>query len=665
MGSKSVNELVHETSPFLLEHANDPVEWYAWGEKPFLKAKELDKPVFLSIGYKSCHWCRVMHDESFLNPDIAAMMNHTFINIKVDREELPHIDKVYMDFSQLLTQQGGGWPLNLILTPNKIPFYAFFYLPAETSKGLIGFSEILEELERLWNGADRDLLLEQADQLLKIFSEASKEKSGEILSCEALGNILPKLYEVFDPIFGGWKGEPKFPLTYQILFLLDLAEAFEDQRPLFFAELTLEKMMYGGIFDPILGGFRRYSVDQEWRLPHFEKMLYDNALLLEAYAKTFFESGRFEFRHVAETVAEFLQRELKNDGYFSSLDADCEKEEGGSSLFTFDELKNALSKEELALAIRYYGITPTGNYEGRNLLYLMGPMHPKWLLINQSLIKKMQILSKNKGDNSSDPKVITSWNALLAHSYIRAGLSLSNSNWVKEGEEVIQFLMKQLFKGNHLFHSLCQKTVRYPAGLEDYAYLIRALLTLYESGSQHEALLQAIHLLEIVEEFFGAEVGGFYGTLASEACVLRTIPVLDGAEPSGNGVMAENYLRLYQITFNMHYLKKAEDIFKIGREKMESFPESTTMLLHALLRYHAKWKTVFVVKEESDQNRYHFASPFVVTAEVHKELFPFVDKMEDKVLHNKRTTFYVCSINQCLGPYNEINEVKIPWTCVS
>src|ERR1700722_273941 len=345
------NRLIHEKSPYLLQHAHNPVDWFPWSKEAFDLAKESDKPIFLSIGYATCHWCHVMEHESFENQEIAKLMNNTFVNIKIDREELPQVDSIYMEFAQALMSSAGGWPLNLILTPDLKPFFAVTYLPPANRRGLIGMKQFIQHIDQLWQGEERQTLVEQAEKIVKIFEKTAKSAGESIPSEQNLATAIEAMYEMADPVYGGLKGEPKFPMGYQSVFLLAYSQGKGDSRALFCAELSLDMMLRGGIYDHLGGGFSRYAIDEKWIVPHFETMLYDNAILARTYLDAYKYTKKEAYRIACEQTLDYVLEEMSRPegGFYSAEDADSEGHEGMFYTWTFQEIREVLSNEEATL----------------------------------------------------------------------------------------------------------------------------------------------------------------------------------------------------------------------------------------------------------------------------------------------------------------------------
>lgn len=660
------NQLAHERSPYLQGHKEDLVFWQPWSESAFELAKELDRPVFLSIGYKSCHWCRVLQEESFNDPAISELINDSFIPILVDREEMPHLDRLYMDFAQLLTQHPAGWPLNLILTPAKIPFYVFTYLPPFSVEGYIGLNDILIELDQLWKSEDKESIVEQTEHLVQIYQDATNQSASPLPNKEAQIKILKSLFESFDREYGGFSGEVKFPLSFQTSCLIHISEIFEDQRPQYFAETTLEKQFFSPLYDPIGGGFRRYTSDKERLEPHFEKMLIDNALLLEAYAHMFHETGKTLFRNVAYQLDAFIENTLKMDwAYASSVSADHANEEGGHSLFSFEELQELLSASELAFCIRFLGAAQEGFFDGDNVLYQTSEWDLEHQKTFESVRKKLLEVIEDRGELEIDTKILLSSNASYANSLIRAGYYLKDRSLIQKGIGLTKKLIEHFYKDQKLVHSFSEDLSLGHALLEDYACFIKTILTSFETGDFPAGFEVVQNLLKDVEEMFKCPEGGYFSTSLSDTFLVRIKPFLDGTEPSSNGLMAENFLRLYGITHKYDYLRQAEAILKLATEKMIHHPSSTLTLFLDLLFFVSKdKKTIFLKKDLQDNTNYCFCHPFTSVVVCHPLLTASIPATQGKLCINNKTTVYLCTPTSCSEPIDDLEKLGVPWNHV-
>jgi uncharacterized protein YyaL (SSP411 family) len=667
------NRLIKEKSPYLLQHAHNPVDWYPWGAEAFEAARTQDKPIFLSIGYATCHWCHVMETESFEDPEVAKLLNDVFINVKVDREELPEIDSIYMEFAQALMASAGGWPLNVVLTPDQKPFFAVTYLPPKTRKGIMGLEQFAHHIEQLWHSEERTALVEQADKIVELFSKVSHAVGSEMPSERHILASVELLFELADPVYGGIKGEPKFPLGYQGNFLLEFTRAKKDSRSLFYVELTLDMMHRGGLYDHLGGGFSRYSVDEQWMIPHFEKMLYDNALLAKVYLDAWKFVRKPLYRVVCEEILDYTLRDMTHPegGFYSAEDADSEGHEGLFYTWTAKEILETLPQNEAELFCHYYGVTPQGNFEGRNVLHTALPLEEFVDAIGLPakdlallLAKGRQALFKRREQRPrpfKDDKIITSWNGLMIDALIRAGSAFKKEAFRTAALKAAEFIRAQLWKDGKLLRRFREGEARFRAGLDDYACMIKGALSLFEENCGTHFLQWAIEMAAVLEHTFKAEGGAFYQTDGQEPILLRKCEFYDGAEPSGNAVHAENLLRLYQITQEEKYLNQVEDILKAAKNFIESYPPGACYHLMALQRYlDAKAPTLVIALDEKESLRAeldavlcaHFCPHLTVIwkKKDDKQLEALVPSIADKLPIDGQTAVYLCRQDRCEPP---------------
>ena len=669
------NRLIEEKSPYLLQHANNPVDWFPWGDEAFAKARELDKPIFLSIGYSTCHWCHVMEKETFENGEIAQMMNDTFINVKVDREEHPEVDSIYMEFAQALMSSAGGWPLNVVLTPDLKPFFAVTYLPPKANKGLIGMDQFITQIQMLWQSEERPMLVAQADKIVELFENSAKTSGVDMPGAEELLNATNMLFEIADPVNGGIKGEPKFPLGYQADFLLEYSKANKDSRSLFYIELTLLKMARGGIYDHLGGGFSRYCVDEKWHIPHFEKMLYDNAILSKTYLAAYKYTKKPIFAQVCQQTLDYALRELKGEGFYSGEDADSEGQEGKFYVWSIDEILDTLGPGDGELFCRYYGAVEEGNFEGKNILHVsfepkefaeMVGLEPDALEQKMGEMRDRLLEKRNQRTRPfKDDKVITSWNGLMLESMARAGFCFPDSPYLEEAKKSAEWMQKTLMVDGQLMRRFRDGDARFIAGLDDYAFLIRALLTLFEVDAGTHFLQWAIQLADLLERDFKVPGGAFYQTQENNNLLIRKCEFYDGAEPSGNAVHTENLLRLFHLTQSDKYLEQAEDILKAAKSFIEAFPPGACYHLIALQRYLDKKAPLVLIA--FDENRTHekelkarlgaqFSPHALLVWKDAKDeaLNKLVPSIASQSILDGKTTLHICRGTTCDSPITEI-----------
>ncbi|MBY0529863.1 MAG: thioredoxin domain-containing protein [Rhabdochlamydiaceae bacterium] len=667
------NRLIHEKSPYLLQHAHNPVDWHPWGTQAFDLAKSEDKPIFLSIGYATCHWCHVMERESFENAEIARMMNETFVNIKVDREELPEVDSIYMEFAQALMSSSGGWPLNLVLTSDLKPFFAVTYLPPVNRRGLIGMPQFIQRIHQLWKGSEREQLMAQAEKIVEVFQQSTKSVGDEIPLEEQISQSVEMLYELIDPVFGGFKGEPKFPLGYQSLFLLKFARKHAESRALFCAELSLDRMLQGGIYDQLGGGFARYAVDERWLIPHFEKMLYDNAILAEAYLESYRYIKKKEYAQAVEKTLDYILREMTHPdgGFYSAEDADSDGHEGMFYTWELSEIFQSVPKEEAQLFCQFYGVTQEGNFEGRNVLHVQMPLQefaemqkiPLEQLQNTLNRVSAQLFEKRglRPRPFKDDKILCSWNGLMIDAMIKGAVILNKSVYRQAALKAADFLETRFVRDHHLFRRWREDEARFSGGLDDYAFVIKGLLTLFESGCGTKWLKWAMDLSEVLRTEFKEPGGAFYYASDNTLIPIRRCEYYDGAEPSGNAVHAENLIRLYQLTQDPKFLEQAEDIFKASKHYIDHYPPGACYHLMALQRYYdKKAETVVIVLDEKqnletliqEQLKWSDAPHrCVIWKRAHDSLLTeLIPSLVDKNLVDGQTAVYICTQERCAAP---------------
>jgi uncharacterized protein YyaL (SSP411 family) len=574
------NRLITQTSPYLLQHAENPVDWFPWGEEALSAAKAQDKPILLSIGYAACHWCHVMAHESFENPATAELMNQHFINIKVDREERPDIDSIYMIAVQMLTGQG-GWPMTMFLTPEGKPFYGGTYFPPEDrqvgpGQGMPGFPRVLQAVINAYQ-TRRDEIEDSANQIrgqLDLHFQTTLHPAA--LTEESLAAAEQTLYQQFDPDHGGFGGAPKFPPGMTIEFLLRRIYRTGSWRARAMVTTTLDRMGRGGIFDQVGGGFHRYTVDAIWLVPHFEKMLYDNALLSRVYALAWQVTGDELYRRVANATFDYIQREMTSPegGFYSSQDADSDGEEGKFYVWTPDEIASILTEEENKIVTRYFNIVARGNFEGANILSVA--LEPAQIALEFGLSvaelreqldssrQKLYAARAKRIWPGRDEKVLTAWNALMLRALADGGVILERPDLIELAKQNARFIQANLFDGEKLLRSYKDGHAHLDGYLEDYANLIDALISLYEATFDSGWVAWASQLADrMIAEFWDDERGGFFDTAASgETLIARPKEVFDSATPSGNSVAAEALMRLALLAFNLDYQRRAANILE-------------------------------------------------------------------------------------------------------
>lgn len=589
------NQLKNETSPYLRQHAENPVAWYPWGEEALQKAQAEDKPILLSIGYAACHWCHVMAHESFEDPATAVYMNEHFVNIKVDREERPDLDQIYMQAVVAMTGQG-GWPMTVFLTPDGRPFYGGTYFPPAPRHGMPSFMQVMQAVWDAWQNK-RDSLDEQAGKLANHLQRTIPlGEGGTALEKSLLGQATAVLFNNFDQAEGGFGGAPKFPPSMTLEFLLQYYLMSGEAMSLHMVEHTLEKMAYGGMYDQIGGGFARYATDAHWLVPHFEKMLYDNALLARVYLHAFQVTGKPLYRRIVEETLDFVVRELRHPdgGFYSSYDADSEGVEGKFYVWSAAEIQDVLG-EDAAAFMAQYGVTEQGNWEGHNILYVAQPpeelaasfnLSPEeWEAHLAALRKKLYAVRAKRVWPGLDNKVLTSWNGLMLTAFAEAGRTFKRQDYIDIARQNAIFLQTTMVWGNgRLYHTWMEgAAARHNGYLEDYAYLAEGLLALYQTTFESHWFIWAQQLGDTMLNHFQDEAnGGFYDTADDhETLLYRPKELQDNATPCGNSVAAGVLLRLALFTGEMAYWDLAETAVAALQEAMRQYPSAFAQWLTA------------------------------------------------------------------------------------
>ena len=604
------NHLCKETSPYLLQHADNPVDWYPWGEEAFELARQTGKPVLLSVGYSACHWCHVMAHESFEDDATAQLMNELFVNIKVDREERPDVDKIYQTAHQLLTQRGGGWPLTMFLSGNdQRPFFGGTYFPNEARYGMPSFGELLQKVSSYY-AEQGDAVRDQGERLSEVFDRLVPEAAPDGLAltpapAEQLRQLLSKN---FDYDFGGHGGAPKFPHPGTIEWLLRAwCRTANDEEPdidaLFMATLTLTRMADGGIFDHVGGGFCRYSVDRYWQIPHFEKMLYDNGALLSAYSQAFLATGETLFRETASRTADWMLADMRSPdgGFYSSRDADSEGEEGKYYVWTPDEAGALLDDEQFGLVARKFGLDKDANFEGKWHLTVREAVDDPELKIEEAL-KLLLAERETRVPPGRDDKQLTSWNAIAIRGMAIAGRVLECDELIDAAESACDFIREDLVVDGRLLASYKDGQARFPAYLDDHAFLVDAILELLQSRWSKRHLNFAITLADLMlEHFEDTENGGFFFTADDhETLMHRPKPFADDAIPSGNGIAALALQRLGHVLGEQRYIDAAEKALRSAWKAMDEYPHGHVTLITALDEYLEPPEIIVIRGDEAD-----------------------------------------------------------------
>ncbi len=597
-----LNHLIQETSPYLLQHAHNPVEWYPWGEEALAKAKAEDKPIFLSIGYSACHWCHVMAHESFESEGIAAIMNEHFVNVKVDREERPDLDEIYMAATVAMSGSG-GWPMSVWLTPDLKPFYCGTYFPPEDRFGRPGFPRVLEGIAIAWNTRREDVLKNAEGLTAHITQQMTATGPAPQAPTAALmENAYAQLTRTFDAEEGGWGNAPKFPNSGAILLLLRAYHRNGDAKLLHMATHTLDKMARGGMYDQLGGGFHRYSVDGEWLVPHFEKMLYDNAQLAVAYLEAYQATGNVFYRQVVIETLDYLLRDLRDagGGFHSAEDADSEGEEGKFYVWTALEIESVLGADAAAVFNHYYAIQYKGNFEshepyhaGQNIPHVTGDVAATAATLGstpeavvESLAASRAALFAHRAKRVRphlDDKVLTSWNALAISAFAQAGAVLAERRFRDAAVEAGRFLLQHMERDGLILRAHREGHSRLPGYLDDYAFTANAFVDLYEATGDAAWIRHARRLADGMMQRFWDEAGGtfFFTGEDHTNLIVRTKPTYDGAEPSGNSIAAMALLRLGALTDNAVYRARAQRVVEAAHAQLDQAPQGFLRMLAA------------------------------------------------------------------------------------
>jgi uncharacterized protein len=597
------NRLIHEKSPYLLQHAYNPVDWYPWGDEAFEKARKEDKPILLSIGYSTCHWCHVMEHESFEDEEAARALNEAFVSIKVDREERPDIDHIYMTVCQMLTGSG-GWPLNIIMTPDKKPFFAGTYFPRESRYGRIGVIDLARNVKEVWTN-NRQVVTESVGKVMSALRQVPDEMPGESPGAEELHKAFLELAQRYDPGYGGFGQAPKFPTPHNLLFLLRQWKRSGHGRALEMVEKTLQGMRMGGIHDHVGFGFHRYSTDPVWLVPHFEKMLYDQAMLLAAYTEAFQATGKSEYASTAHEIVTYVLRDMTSPegGFYSAEDADSEGVEGKFYVWKASEIRHALDPVAAELVTQVFNVKESGNYReeatghptGDNILHLSKPLAETAKSLNiaesdlrellETARKKLFDVREERVHPHKDDKILTDWNGLMIAALAKAAQVFDEPKYAAAASRAADFVLKNLRRPDgRLLHRYRDGNAGLPAHVDDYAFMIWGLLELYETDFRVDRLQTALELNALfLEHFWDSDRGGFFFTADdAENLIMRKKEIYDGAVPSGNSVAALNLLRLGRMTANTDLEKKAEQIGRTFSGNVKQLPSAHTQLLLAI-----------------------------------------------------------------------------------
>ncbi len=685
-----MNKLSKEKSPYLLQHASNPVDWYPWGEEAFSKAREENKPIFLSIGYSTCHWCHVMAHESFFDDEIAELMNEDFISIKVDREERPDIDKIYMTVCQMMTGSG-GWPLTIIMTPDKKPFFAGTYFPKESRFGRIGLIDLIKRVKNLWNN-NKDEILNSADQITMTLQNIDQEAPGDRFSEKLLKKAYNQLKNQFDEKNGGFSERPKFPTPHNILFLLRYWKRTGDKETLEMVEKTLQAMRRGGIYDHIGFGIHRYSTDSTWLVPHFEKILYDQALVAMAYIEAYQATKNPEYRKITQEIFEYVLRDMTSPegGFYSAEDADSEGEEGKFYVWSKDDLENILDKEEFDLAVKVFNVKDSGNYleestrkrTGQNILHIIDSLtkiSSNLSISEKELVSKIENISRKLFEEREkrihphkDDKILVDWNGLMIAALTKGAQVFNKKKYLKAAKKATEFILSSLRLPNgRLLHRYRESVGEINAYLTDYAFLIWGLIELYEATFDIYFLKTVLELHEIqLKHFWDNDIGGFFFTADdSEELLIRQKEIYDGAIPSGNSVAMLNLLRLSYFTGDHELEEKADIIGRVFTEKLSNTPVAyTNFMIAADFAIGPTYSLVIAGNTDSnDLNemvstiRNEYIPNKVLMQRKTEQNPPDIDEFSNFVEYfdnlEGKATAYVCINKTCKPPTHDLNQM--------
>lgn len=581
MDEKFQNQLGEEKSAYLLKHANNPIHWHAWDEEAFRDSIRFDKPIFLSIGYTACHYCHLMEKESFSDDEVAEVFNRAFICIKVDAEELVTVDRTYMKFAEALMNSSGGWPLNLFLTPTRMPFYAVTYLPKHSSQGLTGIIELGEHIESVWQSDEREMLYEHATSVIDFFRDQAVYKGDELFDEGDVHRGIATFFEGADALFGGMKRDPKFILNYELETLMKYGALKEEGRCEYFVRLTLDKMRAGGVYDQICGGFARYATDPRWKIPHFEKILIDNVWMGSCYLEAYSRYKDESYKKTAEEIFTFIKRDLyvEGEGFYQSINADKDGVEGKEFTFSYEEIDNLFSGEDKEVVCKHFGITEKGNFEGRNVLAIEDQQ-----ALPEHLQKKLFDERMKRRTSHGDHKMVTSANAHALCSLIKAAKVLEEPEYFTLAVKILGFVENHLVRGDRLARRYCDGEVKYDGIFDDYAAMISAYLAFYDYTGDATYLERAEAFTESAEALFGLKDGPFSDVAENLTLFFTRCDLADRREPASNSIHMRNLLTLWEITGEDAYLKRAEDIMKCVK-KNEGEVISSMFVLNVVIDF--------------------------------------------------------------------------------
>ncbi|HQY68267.1 MAG TPA: thioredoxin domain-containing protein [Pyrinomonadaceae bacterium] len=659
---KFTNHLITETSPYLLQHAHNPVDWYPWGDEAFAKASAEDKPVLVSIGYSACHWCHVMEHESFEDEATAAIMNEHFVNIKVDMEERPDVDQIYMSFVQMTTGRG-GWPMNVFITPDKRPFYGGTYFPPAPRYGMPSWRQILKGIADTYRNKREDLI-ESADRIVGELKKMSVvEAATGTLSTEMLDSAFTSFTQTFDAVNGGFGGAPKFPAAMSLEFLLQYYHRTGDDKALSIVTFTLEKMARGGIYDQLGGGFHRYAVDAIWLVPHFEKMLYDNAQLIRVYLHAYQLTGEEFFKRIATECLEYIKREMLDEsgGFYSTQDADSEGVEGKFFVWEPEEIKQILGDDAGAEFCAYFDVSKNGNFEGENILNVKTLGTSPSDCVREG-IHKLFAAREQRIKPFRDEKVLTAWNGLMLGAFADAAGVLGNKEYLQIARSNAEFIKRELSRDGRLLRTWKDGTAKLNGYIEDYANVADGLIELFQVSGEFEHLIEAQRLTDLmITEFWDADNGGFFFTSNDhEELVVRNKDFYDNATPSGNSVAADVLLKLAKLTGDAKYERFAITVLRLAASQIRRHPQGFGRSLSALEFHLAETKEIVVVGETGNELERAILAKYRPDSVVlldNGNAPAEIPLLTDRPKVDGKATLYVCRNFVCSRPVTDIAEL--------
>jgi uncharacterized protein len=650
------NRLINETSPYLLQHANNPVDWYAWGLEAIERANKEDKLILLSIGYSACHWCHVMEHESFENPSIAEIMNRHYVSVKVDREERPDLDQIYMTAVQMMTGSG-GWPMTVFLLPTGEPIFGGTYFPPDDRYGRPGFRRVLEAIAEAYRTRRGEILENAKGFREQLERQTFRKNERESIDASILETAYRAMGSRFDPREGGFGGAPKFPPSMSIDFLLRYHHRTGDAQALHMSTLTLDKMAHGGMYDQVGGGFHRYSTDDHWLVPHFEKMLYDNALLARVYVDAFRATGDTLYKRIAEETLDFVVREMRDPSgaFYSTQDADSEGVEGKFYVWSLEEFRQVVGDGDANALESYFDVTSHGNWEETNILHVTRGNPPAGI---EAAKKKLYAEREKRVKPGRDEKVLTDWNGLMLRAFAEAAAYLGRDDYRVVAEANATFILNTLWDGNRLLHSYKDGRARFNGYLDDYANLVDGLFSLYELTFEYKWIEAAVKIADrMIELFWDGEHGGFYFTGTDhESLLTRTKDFFDNATPSGNSVAADVLLRMAAVLDRQDYRQKAEDVFLTTASFLKQYAAGFGRMLSGIDFYVGPSKEVALVGAPEPflsivRKRY---LPRVVVAAGDER----VALLSNRPMVQGQPTAYICENFTCKQPVTNAKEFE-------